>query len=72
MTKFPVITVSDWGRSIAAARAEPNEVREKIEREVEALCKWCRGSGSTAVEIESSQRYACEDCGGSGRVKEAA
>lgn len=30
-------------------------------------CKWCNGTGSIAVEPNSSQRYRCPDCHGTGR-----
>lgn len=31
-------------------------------------CAHCQGLGSIAVELGSSQRYRCADCGGTGKT----
>ena len=66
---FRTITGADWGRSIQMARTEPNEVRERIAEAVEMLCRECRGRCFIEAEPNSSLRYACTDCGGTGRIQ---
>jgi DnaJ-class molecular chaperone len=65
---FKTITGDDWRRSIAMARTEPNEVRERIEEIVETICRECRGRGFISVEPNSTTGYRCPDCSGTGRI----
>ena len=42
---------------------------EDFSQERPCTCPHCQGRGWIAVELGSSLRYTCTDCGGSGRLE---
>ncbi len=40
-----------------------------IDEEILTLCRWCCGRGWIAVETNSTLRYRCADCNGTGRIE---
>lgn len=54
-------------------RADRDKRREMSRNDVspdEVTCPWCHGRGTIPVEANSTTRYRCPDCKGTGLVTE--